>query len=620
MMSRMLVRPLAVQEVPEQSGDAAEVVGGVSDIAALCTGVGLQIAFQPIFRTSDASLFGYEALMRPPAPWAGPVALIEAAHRAGMGVPLELACCDQAVRRFVRQGLAGKLFVNLGAAAVEASGVNDNTIVQSALVSGLPPGRIVVELTEREPIRDMDRVVETMRALRNCGLGVALDDYGQGYSGMRVWLELRPEILKVDQYFISGLQTSTAKFEALRSLVRMAESLDTLLIAEGVETGQELAILRDLGIPLVQGYLLARPAFDPAESMPDDVKKILTSRQIAVFPEKNHVHAPHECAGKLLRPLPSVDRRTTVAEIALRFEHDDALESIPVVDGEIPIGLIHRQAFLDQLSKPYRREVYAKRSCTALMNVAPLIVEADVPIEALLQVLSGDDQRYLADGFIIVANGRYLGLGRGVDLVRSASALRVEAARHANPLTFLPGNIPISRHIERLLASGTTFVAAYVDLDNFKPYNDQYGYWRGDEMLKLAAGTLLEAVEPGIDFVGHVGGDDFVLLLQSARWSEVCAGAVEVFRAAAVHCYTAEDRARGGLQAEDRQGNPTFFAFATLSIGAVKVTPGLFRSAQDLASAAASAKRLAKRRGGDRVALFSDAGAQATTVDEGAAR
>ena len=577
-----------------------------SDIGAVCSGVGLQMAFQPIYRTNDASLYGYEALMRPPAPWANPLSLIEAAHQSGLGVQLELACCEQAIRSFVSLRLSGRLFINLGAAAVESSGVIDNSIVQCALASGLPPGRIVVELTEREPIQDMDRVVETMRALRQCGLGVALDDYGQGYSGMRVWLELLPEILKVDQYFISGLHTSSAKFEALRSLVRMAESLDTLLIAEGVETAQELAILRDLGIALVQGYLLGRPAFDPPSSVPDDVRAILASRQIAVFPEKNHVHTPHECAGKMLLPVPSIGSHSTVTDVARIFEQDSVLQSIPVVDGDTPVGLINRQSFLDQLNKPFHREVYAKKPCTVFMNPQPLIVESDVPVEALLQVLSGDDQRYLADGFIIVSGGRYLGLGRGVDLVRAVSALRIEAARHANPLTFLPGNIPISNHIDRLLAGGATFVAAYVDLDNFKPYNDQYGYWRGDEMLKLAAGTLLDKVQAGVDFVGHVGGDDFVLLVQSAKWLDICEAAVNDFREAAVNFYNQEDIARNGLQAEDRSGNPAFFPLASMSIGVVEVAPGAFRSAQDVASAAASAKRLAKKRGGNRVVRLSE--------------
>lgn len=557
------------------------------------------IALQPIFRVRDAAVFGYEALLRPPPPWKGPLEFIEAAHKAGIGVLLEQACCDAAILAFVHHRLEGKLFINLGAAAVQASGIRNNRVVQTALENGLSPGRVVIELTEREPIHDMDSVVDTMKALRHCGLGLALDDYGQGYSGMKIWLELRPDILKVDQYFVGGLQTSSAKFEALRSLVRMAESLDTKLIAEGVETREELTILRDLGFPLVQGYFLGRPALEPARGVSAEVHEILCSRRISVFPEKIQVHAPHQGVGKLLLPVPGVERTTTVGEIARALEDDPALQAIAVVDGERPIGLISRQNFFDRLSRPFHREVYIKRECTLFMNAEPLIVEAETPVEGLLPILANDDQRYLTEGFIIAFDGRYLGLGRGVDLVRAVSALRIEAARHANPLTFLPGNIPISKHVERLLANGARFVAAYVDLDNFKPYNDQYGYWRGDEMIKLAAQTMLDNVEVGVDFVGHIGGDDFVVLFQSTQWFARCEAIIQQFGASAAMFYDDQDLNRRGLEAEDRYGEAAFFPLATISIGVVEVEPQAYRYAREVAAAATAAKRQAKRNGGN---------------------
>jgi diguanylate cyclase (GGDEF)-like protein len=563
----------------------------------VCRGDGLRMAFQPIFRMSDGFAFGFEALMRPPLPWTSPLELIEAARGAECGIDLDLACCQAAIRTFVRRQLPGRLFLNLGAAAMAASGATKNRLVQMAIECGLPPSRLVVELTEREPIHDLDLVIDTLRALRNCGLGVALDDYGQGYSGMRLWLELRPDIIKIDQFFVSGLQTSSDKFEALRSIVRLAESLDTELIAEGIETKAELAVLRDLGISLGQGYLLGRPEFDPPLAMPDEALATLGSNRISVFPEKLHLQAPNQTVGKLLVPVASASRTDSNNDISQRFAELPQTHALAVVDAGIPVGLINRQQFTDWLSKPFHREVYGTRPCTVNMNARPLVVEASTPIESLMQVLAGEDQRYLADGFIIVADGHYLGLGTGEALVRSVSALRIEAARHANPLTFLPGNIPITEHISRLLASGTRFVAAYADLDAFKPFNDQYGYWRGDEMIKLAARTLLESVDPVYDFVGHVGGDDFVILFQSADWLDRCQRILARFAQAARGLYDEEDVARGGLTAEDRLGNPTFYRLTSMSIGVVEVNAGSFRSPEAVASQAAAAKRRAKKTG-----------------------
>lgn len=141
-------------------------------------------------------------------------------------------------------------------------------------------------------------------------------------------------------------------------------------------------------------------------------------------------------------------------------------------------------------------------------------------MERLLGSLTSEDQAYLREGFIVTERSRYVGLGTGDRLVRAVTEARVEAARHANPLTFLPGNIPINLHIQRLLEGRAGFVACYADLNNFKVFNDHFGYWRGDEMIRLLARLTVAHADPYVDFVGHIGGDDFLILFQSSDWRE----------------------------------------------------------------------------------------------------
>jgi len=161
-------------------------------------------------------------------------------------------------------------------------------------------------------------------------------------------------------------------------------------------------------------------------------------------------------------------------------------------------------------------------------------------------------------------------------------------------LTFLPGNIPITEHIERLLASGGEFVACYGDLNNFKPFNDHYGYWRGDEMIRLMASLSISHCDGQRDFVGHVGGDDFILLFQSDDWEKRCENLVHAFNLGAVALYDELGKEKGGIEAEDRHGVPRFFPFTSLSIGAVRIRVNQFRTAEQVASAAALAKHAAK--------------------------
>jgi diguanylate cyclase (GGDEF)-like protein len=252
---------------------------------------------------------------------------------------------------------------------------------------------------------------------------------------------------------------------------------------------------------------------------------------------------------------------------------------------------------MNEYSKLYYREVWGRKSCAIHANDQPRVVEREHSVDELVGILTSQDQRYLLDGFIVTDNGRYVGLGTGDQLVRSVTETRIEAARHANPLTFLPGNIPISLHMERLLKKKVRFVACYADLNNFKPFNDYYGYWRGDEMIRLLSRIAMEQCNAQRDFLGHVGGDDFILLFQSQDWLQRCETLVNDFNARALDMFDAAARQAGGIEAEDRHGVMRFFPCTTVSIGAVAIDGSQYSRAEDVANLAALAKHDAKRAG-----------------------
>src|SRR5690606_14611276 len=104
--------------------------------------------------------------------------------------------------------------------------------------------------------------------------------------------------------------------------------------------------------------------------------------------------------------------------------------------------------------------------------------------------------QHLSDGFIIVEDGCCIGVGNGQDLIREITQMQLNAARYANPLTQLPGNVPVSEYIDGLLQSGTLFAVCHCDLDNFKPFNDLYGYRKGDEVIQMTADLLRECTDP----------------------------------------------------------------------------------------------------------------------------
>src|SRR5690606_29313798 len=145
----------------------------------------------------------------------------------------------------------------------------------------------------------------------------------------------------------------------------------------------------------------------------------------------------------------------------------------------------------------------------------PLIVDHQISLQKLGHLITESRPQHLSDGFIITERGRYIGVGTGFDLIREITQMQIHAARYANPLTQLPGNVPINEHIEALVDSEATFSVCYVDLDHFKPFNDLYSYRKGDEAIQITAGLLRAHTDPGCDFVGHIGGDDFIVVSEA---------------------------------------------------------------------------------------------------------
>jgi diguanylate cyclase (GGDEF)-like protein len=178
-----------------------------------------------------------------------------------------------------------------------------------------------------------------------------------------------------------------------------------------------------------------------------------------------------------------------------------------------------------------------------------------------------------------------------------AAVRRWSGLRSVNPLSGLPGNQTITEELESRLARGEHFALLYVDIDRFKEFNDHYGFTRGDRVITLLAEILIQV---GADqrFVGHIGGDDFVVLSRAEEAEAIAEKITRRFDDAIRALYDPEDRARGWIEARDRRGKQRHTPFATVSIGIVNIPPGRFDGATAAARAAAEVKEVAKRRPG----------------------
>lgn len=181
----------------------------------------------------------------------------------------------------------------------------------------------------------------------------------------------------------------------------------------------------------------------------------------------------------------------------------------------------------------------------------------------------------------------------------------------ASPLTRLPGNIAIERSINRRLRDRSSFAMCYLDLDNFKSYNDRYGYINASEVIKrtgeLIHRTVHELDDPDA-FVGHIGGDDFVVIIRNELATEICQSIIREFDAMVPSCYSEEDLKAGGIDGVDRYGVARRFPLLSISIAALTCMAGDYATAAEIANAAARIKDQVKEASGSNYVLVREAG------------
>lgn len=547
--------------------------------------------FQPILDIEKETVLGYEALSRGPenSSLFNPLALFEQAEKDGCLSELELLCREKAIENFVNQGLPGKLFINVSPTTLLQATHPKGETLHLLAKHNLPTSRVVIEITEREPLCENDLLFEAIKHYRDLGLHIAIDDFGSGYSGLKQWSELKPDIVKIDRYFIDHCDKSVVKKEFLRSILELAKITNTRVIAEGIERTQELELLKNLGVELAQGYLLERPSISPCQSFDE----CIAAQKLVDIPRNTQNYARY--IGNLLISQQSILATTNCGKAKQYFEQDKQLQSLVVLNqDDRPIGILHRDQLSEIFSSTYGAALHAKHSVTEIMDSQPLVVDRLTALDSVSQKITDSDfdiRRYI----IVTQESVYLGVVPIRDILKHITDEKIKNAQHANPLTMLPGNVAINDNIERRLNAKQNFELAYIDLNHFKQFNDLYGYASGDMVIKLLAEICRRVCNRKDCFIGHIGGDDFMLVCPSGIGESLCQQIISEFEFAVKAYFTPEHVAAGGYWATNREGEKKFVPLLTLSIGLVNPDVEHCENSHQVAALATDAKKEAKR-------------------------
>lgn len=241
----------------------------------------LSALFQPILDMRSGEIAGYEGLIRGPAdsPLHSPFNLFAEAQRQGLSLETEMLSRHIVLEAFAQLDLPGNLFLNVSPETLTHPRFKNGRTLDFMMEVGIAPERVIIELTENQPTYDFATMCSALLHYRSMGFQIALDDLGQGFSSLRLWSELRPDIVKIDMHFVQGVDADPVKLQFLKSIQCIAESCGTHVIAEGVETEAELNTVKDIGIVFGQGYFIARPSPTPQRVTAPEITRIFNSKR-----------------------------------------------------------------------------------------------------------------------------------------------------------------------------------------------------------------------------------------------------------------------------------------------------------------------------------------------------
>lgn len=560
----------------------------------------LDMAFQPIVNIHTGTCYGYEGLLRnyEAAGFASIQDFFDTCHALDVLADIEMMLREKAVKKFIQleHCRQTKLFLNIDNRALGHSReLSDRTRVMLEQY-GIDESQVAFEVSERHPLGQPAEAAAMFQYYKRNSFRLAIDDFGTGFSGLQLLYFVEPDFLKIDRFFISDIASDSRKKLFLSQIVNIAHLLGVVVLAEGVETEREYYICKDIGCDLLQGYLVQRPTRDMGElkSHYKDVEDLAKhERRVTVSDQK--------LIGDQIDSVDPIGLGCRMEDVFERFRADKSLTFFPVVDEACePVGIVREKELKDYTYSLYGKALISNKAYGRKLKdfvVRCPMADINTKAENILQAYSAVEG---SEGIIIVDNMKYVGFLSAHSLLRVINEKNLAAARDQNPLTKLPGNNLIHEYVsESLAATDQEVVLAYFDFDNFKPFNDKYGFRLGDRAILMFAELLSKALPRDTSFPAHVGGDDFFGGFRRLNFDEVMkitSNLVETFRRDVESFYDDETRQRGHIIGQDRVGNVVKFPLMTVSAVVVHLAPGRpIHTVDEVSQLIATLKKEAKK-------------------------
>ncbi|GAA0733328.1 EAL domain-containing protein [Clostridium oceanicum] len=575
----------------------------------------ITILFQPIISLKTGEILGYEALSRGPenSDLYYPDKLFNAASFCNKYLEVDSLCRNKTLQKLNQLKKDKLLFININPTILNNQKFKEDFTINYLFKSTFSPSSIVFELSEKTEIENYDKFNTSLSFYQNKGYQIALDDTGSGYSGLKTLSKIKTNYIKIDIALIKNIHKDKFKQYLVKFLVKYAKKLNIKVIAEGIECEKELSQLIYLDVDYAQGYFIQKPSKKISNISPNIKNIILKHKKLN--PKTNAIRRTtnkYDYFNKFIGEICDFEKSFT-ANISCKdmqkYINTCKFNGVCIVENNnFPIGLITKQSLNSVLAVQYGFSVFSRRPVSLIMDCNALIVDYYTPVNKVSKLAMNREDSKVYDCIIVTKNSKYLGLVTVKKLLEFTTTIKTNYAKQLNPLTGLPGNIIIDNMLKGIIRDTHTFCILYLDLDNFKAYNDVYGFENGDRILNFTSNLIENKLKnkfPYDNFIGHIGGDDFICIIKSSFQDskELCDSILNEFDIGILNFFNKEDIKRGYIESLDRTEKKTSFNLTTLSIAGVYGNFNSFSNTEEITKLATEIKSKAKKIKGSSVLI-----------------
>jgi diguanylate cyclase (GGDEF)-like protein len=504
----------------------------------------------------SGKLHGVEALLRlhEEAGFKSIGDVFDRAFEQGVLYTLDLKLREKALKKFKKIEFYEdiKLFYNLDNRVLEMPDFSMGNTEEILMANNIKKSSLCFEISEKYNFKNTEGINKLLNVYKNEGYNIALDDFGSGFSNLQNFYKIDIDLLKIDRFFIKDVEKSSKKKFFLTSIINLVHTLGGIVVAEGVETEAEFQVCKTLGCDLLQGYFLQKPTLNI-----EDIKIQYDHVKISV--QKNKlIENDRKIIENHLVKLEGIHVDRNMDEVLEKLRENNRAEVFPICDSdERFLGVVKELKIKNYLLAPFGKEFLKKKNIKKFMDRA-ICIQIDSSIEEIVEQVNVNDN---IDFIVVLEGERYKGYLNQNAIIKIISEKNINEARNQNPLTKLAGNIQIGDYIRKTLKNSYySYFYTYFDFNNFKGYNDKYGFKVGDEVILLFGEILKDHFNKQEHFIGHIGGDDFFLGIENKKNKETSESLKKIkditrfFRKEVEKYYGKEDLEQGYINTFDRDG------------------------------------------------------------------